>query len=510
MNGQDPNNLGNNINKNNEGNATVLGNMSAQALGPMPSAPNTPGAPTNAPIPPVTPQPQAPSNPTPPMPTPSVAQPQPMQTPQPQPAVNPGLNGQSGTPMTPPTPGVQANVVNVPQNPVPPKEPAIVNPSGQVVNPAPNPTPQVGQAQPIPGVAPTQNNGTSTGTDPVIAANTNGFVEPNKAENIGMMPPSQDQKKETKPMNKVLFIVLIVVLIAGVAYGVYYYLSVSKTKIEVTPKSNIEVSVGEVLSTNPSDYATIVGTSPANCTLEGINNIDTSKAGSHEYTIKCNDKAYKGTITIKDTTGPTLGVNLIYKTVGSTMHIDELVNKCEDESGCTYEFQDAQIANGYLNNAGGPNEIGIKATDSSGNTTTENAILYVVPYDIKFFNLCSSTPETKDTYTKTISDRFAIGTDGLEFISLGASRREYKFEFTNQAAYQNAIGDKPNTLTFEEITGFAEYDDAALTFIVSNDLNTNTLNTEAGGMFPTKYMEIRNYYEKMGLTCNVDQLSPVE
>ncbi|MEG0977532.1 MAG: hypothetical protein RSF02_03150, partial [Bacilli bacterium] len=125
------------------------------------------------------------------------------------------------------------------------------------------PTPQVQPVQNVQPVQPAQpvqqtgNSGTNgqpymaqpiPGTTNEQTVNSNGFVEPNKVENIGTVPPpvTNNNKKKQKPINKVLFIILIVVLICGVAYGIYYYLSVSKPKVSVKMKPLV-VNVDEKL-----------------------------------------------------------------------------------------------------------------------------------------------------------------------------------------------------------------------------------------------------------------------
>lgn len=484
MNGQNPNNLENTNNENGM-NANVLGN--AQSLGNIPNVPNPSGG-GNIPIPPapaVPPMPQTPGT--------NATAPGNVQGPQPNPIP---------VPSAPATGTVNAGVTNPQAGVEKPKEPVVVSPNGQVVNPTPIANNPTMQTQPIPGTAPQSSNGPASqavGMDPVMSVNTNGFVEPNKAENIGAMPPSKDQQKQTKPANKILFILLIVSLIAVVAYGVYYYLSVSKSKVEVTPKE-VAISVGDTLSTNPSDYATIKGTNPANCTVNTLN-VDVATMGSYEYTIECNNKAYKGTVVVKDGDGPVLGVNILYKKIGSSLVVDEFVRGCEDPSGCSYEFSDATTVMNNMNELGGPYEVAIKAVDEQQNETTENAILYVMPYDVQWFSVCGTEPIVGTNYTKTSLDRFAVGSDGTSFIHLGASRREVKYVFNSEKDYEAAILDKPNTLTFDNNTGFATYDDEKLTVSISNDLNLSTLNTEFNGAFPTDFLALQSAYANKGIVC---------
>lgn len=382
----------------------------------------------------------------------------------------------------------------------------VINPNMNMVNNTEVVNPNIGiensnidiQPQPIPGTVPNMglpNNG----------INSNGFVEPNKVENIGTMPPNNNENKKKKSMNKGVFILLILALMLLVAYGVYYLLSLSKSKVDVKLKDNLTVSLGEVLSSDINDYATITGTNSANCTLMTAN-VDTSKIGDYQYTITCEEDTYTGTISVKDTMAPIVDLNIVYKTVNSAVTVEDFVKDCTDDSKCETELVNASTVNNYLTTVGGPYNIEIKAKDSLDNTTTVHGILYVVPYDIKAFLSCSSAEESMTEFkaNKTVIDKLTVGNDGTNISYLGAARREFKYIFTDEAEYKNAIGNKEYNLTFDGQTGLAMFDDENLTLTISTDLDINSLNTDAGGTFPTLYPDILNYYQTTrGYTCQV-------
>ena len=123
-----------------------------------------------------------------------------------------------------------------------------VNPT---VTPVNNTAPQ---AQPIPGTEGTPSPQFSNLTANTVGINSgnlnNNFVSPQKIDNIGVIPPTGNEpsKKAKKPMSKVLFTVIILLLIAGVAYGVYYFLSQSK-KVKLEGKT-VNIDLGSTLSTN--------------------------------------------------------------------------------------------------------------------------------------------------------------------------------------------------------------------------------------------------------------------
>ena len=366
-------------------------------------------------------------------------------------------------------------------------------------------------AQPIPGTEGTYQatslTGNTVGTGTASLGqeniNTNGYVEPNRVENIGSVPPSnQTPVKQKKPMNKTLFVVLIIVLIAAVAIGVYYFLNMSNS-VNVSIK-DVNIGVGETLSDNISDYATITGKNADTCTLNN-RNVDTSTIGEYEFEINCGDDKYTGKVIVSDMTAPVATTNVVYKVVNDTINSDEFVSSCEDPSGCDYTFADEAIVNGYLQTAGGPYTVGMNVTDEAGNTTTLDAYLYVSAYDILAYTSCILDNQTVSGYqaNKAITDFFPIGRDASNELSyLGIGRRIYTYVFTNIEEYNTVKGEKPNTLTFDNVTGLASYDDENLTITISTDLSNATLNTEAGGTFGPSYAIFRQYYTDKGYTCS--------
>ena len=63
------------------------------------------------------------------------------------------------------------------------------------------------------------NIGGGIGQEPGISLgtiNNNGFVEPTKIEDIGAVPPKQEKPK--RPMNKVLFIIFLILSITGTTF----------------------------------------------------------------------------------------------------------------------------------------------------------------------------------------------------------------------------------------------------------------------------------------------------
>ena len=516
MNGQNPNNQLNQGGTNNTSgtNSTVLGSVGptpvaqpASAANPAPSAPNPTTGATPPPASPVTPGPQA-------TPATNVAQP-----PQPQAPVKPAqpqvaptansANPQSATPVNhTPMANPTAGATQAPASPATPRPQAA--PTQNLGSDEKTPV-----AQPIPGTSGTPyqansltGNTVGVGTPSVGQnnLNANGFVEPNKTENIGTVPPpaqpNNAKGKKKAPISKPLFIIIIVVLIAAVAFGVYYFLSISN-KTTVSLKT-VEVGVGDVLSDNINDYATISGNDAASCTLN-IRNVDTSTIGEYDFSVTCGNDTYNGKVKVSDITAPTYSLNTVYKTVNEGVTVDEFVASCEDPSECTTSFVDESVLDSNLATAGGPYDIEINITDGAGNSTVATAQLYVTENPIQIFKNCESPNTEVSGYqaTKTITDYLPMGSSaGVGIIYLGVSQRIYTYVFTDAEEYAEVVGDKESTLTFDGVTGQASYNDDDLTFQIVTDLSIDTLNTEAGGTFPSLYNDIQTYYSTNGYMCN--------
>lgn len=370
------------------------------------------------------------------------------------------------------------------------------------------PTPTEAVATPIPGTENNSNmpsNSGGIGADPsgITLGNAGGtYVEPTKIEDIGAVPPKQEKPK--RPMNKVLFVIIIVVLIAGVAFGLYYYLNMSSNKVNVTLK-DVTINLGDTVSDNINDYATVTGGGADSCNLNN-NNINANAIGDYNFTIICGDDTYSGTVHVVDKTPPKAQLNVVYKVVGdTTISVDDFIKTCTDSSNCMYSFADEEAVQGYLATPGGPYNIEIKLSDDAKNSKPVNAVLYVAPYDITAITECLSPETSIEGYdgTMTISDNLLIGssTEGLNY--MGISRRIYTYTFANEEDYLSVIGEKEEVITFNNHTGLASYDDEKYILTISEDLPKSMLDLEAGGTFDASYGGFKtNYYENtLGYTC---------
>ncbi|MEG1363840.1 MAG: hypothetical protein RSC92_05375, partial [Clostridia bacterium] len=331
------------------------------------------------------------------------------------------------------------------------------------------------------------------GTTNEEMVNSNAFVEPTKVENIGTVPPPiiNNNKKKQKPLNKILFTILIIVLICGVAYGVYYYLSLSKPKVTVKTKPLI-VNVDAKLSDNINDYVTITGANSANCVLN-TSNVDTKKEGEYTYKVTCGKESFSGKIVVKDTVGPIVVLKDVYVLVNETIKPDDFISTCS-EKDCVYSFVDKKLLETNLQKIG-TYEIEIIVTDKKDNKTNVKGQLFVLPEKVKLVFSCLSKEEklTTPVASKTINDRFPIN-DTNNY--LGYATRLYKYVFADETTYKTAIGEKKETISFDNITGRAIYDDKLFSLSITTNLSEENLNKEYGKSFPKGYAEISSYYEE--------------
>lgn len=358
-----------------------------------------------------------------------------------------------------------------------------------------NSTPPVNNpvAQPIPGTESLMpGNKAEANNNFATDNNINNFSNFNKNQNIGMIPPQNIEPKKKKTLGKILFVILIIILIIGVAFGVYYFLNISNNTVKLTPK-NVSVGLGETIPDNIKEYAIITKGNASICNVN-TRNVNTTLAGEYEVTITCGKSVYKTKVIVSDKKAPDAKLNLLFRTVNSTLTVDDFIKSCSDPSNCKTSFVDESKVNEYLKTPGGPYEIEIAAEDDLGNKAIYKTTLYVTSDPITGFVYFTSPETTLTDYKakKIINDIFPIN-QYLTFLNV--ARRDYKYTFENAKVYEEVIGNKENIITFDGVTGIAKYNDKELSLEISTDLSITTLNNENNGSFPTSYPDIQTIYK---------------
>ncbi len=372
---------------------------------------------------------------------------------------NPGINPNSNpsTVMAPP-----------PSNPVTP-EPAYTNP--QNINPMP------------------------------------GF-EPNS---IGVTPPiSLEPEKEPKKKknNKTIFVIVIILVLFGIGFGTYYVLKYTdilnnKPKIEITTR-NLEINLGDTLSTNINDYATITNTDVTNCTID-TTGVNVNTPGTYTYTISCGEIRESGSVVVVDNTELEVNTKKVYKVVGESVNPTDFIE--EVNTTYSYEFVNSEEVNNYLNGSAGTYKVKIKV--SAGEKTREvEADLVVILSEIKGYLVCSSKEQVveNNSASMVVREKFGIiDTDTAKNVYGNIYSQEYIFKFSDETEYTNYLAEYNayNSITINNITGSASFDNDDLEITITREKTDSELETEYGITNSTTWSDIRNHFTgTLGYDCS--------
>ncbi len=314
---------------------------------------------------------------------------------------------------------------------------------------------------------------------------------------IGSVPPvDPTSKKEKKTGKKGWFIFLVIVFILIIGALIFYYLRISKGTLSnavVTKEINMEM--GEELSTNINDYATFKSIASSNCVLN-TKNVDILNAGTYEYSITCGNRAYKGNITIKDSQAPVVKTKTLVKKINDPVNPEEFISECADSSGCTYKFQNPEIVNTHLQQAG-TYDMNIIINDASNNSTTVAVKLIVIDGDIKVYLNCVLKDQAEENFAGIVSyiDKIGINTD-TNYAGIHFNIKEYTASSVDE--YNRIKNEYINnqTLIINNGLGNPIFDDTNLTITIEDALNE--------AEFGESYSEIKTYYEKTkNYQCNI-------
>lgn len=316
---------------------------------------------------------------------------------------------------------------------------------------------------------------------------------------IGSVPPVDPTGKGEKKSKKknVLFIILVIIFILAIGGLIFYYLHVSKGSIgNAVETKELQFELGKSLPTDINEYATFKSISGSNCILN-VNNVDTSKAGTYEYTITCGNNTYKGNIVIKDSSAPEAKSKTIVKKVNDTITPEEFISECNDSTECTYEFADSELVANNMKQAG-TYEFDIIVKDANENSNTIPVKLIVIDSDIKVYLNCGLSNQTIEGFNGSVSyiDKIGIST---EHQYVGLYFKITEFIVTTEEEYNNIKNNytENGILDINNGEGTPIFDDTNLTITFEE-----TLSGEAD--FGTDYSSIKTYYETTkGYKCNI-------
>ena len=334
----------------------------------------------------------------------------------------------------------------------------------------------------------------SIGTDPTIVQTIDSLdFEPTASKS----KKKKSKKKSTTPnpdkkqhsiLKKIVFTIVILGLMAGVAFGVYYYLSLgtgkntpSKAKFTLDDKT---IYVGENLSNNIMDYGNFNTVDISNCKLD-IENVNTEESGQYKYSVTCNNEKVTANISVIERQKFNLETLFIYKEVNTDITINDFIKSNEDY---TYYFTDETALNEYMQTPGGPYSIGINVKSESGNETIIYAALYVLPSKPLMYLTCTSSMQNN----YTIIDKIAFNTSKN---NMNISTRTYSYEFTNENDYYNYLNTIDNgKINIDNHEGIVIMNNNTNTLKVITTLTNEILSNEYGSSFPNTYSEISSYY----------------
>ncbi len=332
----------------------------------------------------------------------------------------------------------------------------------------------------------------------VESLDTTPVAQPEVVEEVGKTPPPKEKKQ--KPMSKGIFVLLIITLIAGVAYGVYYYLSHGNSRDNRVKTKAVVVNLGEDLPLNLEDYAIFDGINPDNCVLD-TKEVDKEKEGTYNFLIVCGNESFKGTIEIKDDLELAVTLKNVYKTKEDTISAEDFILEC-NKSSCTYKFENEEEVLTLLEENGGPHNVSIIVTSGSKSKTVTGQ-LTVTDTPVRALLNCTSPSEAKTEINarKVVMDSLAIGGEG-ENVFLGIATRSYKYTFESADEYNKIKTEYTGKTEFDEYVGEIKFNDEDMQLILTVKLTNETLDLEYGSTFLKKYADIRSYYENtLGYNC---------
>ncbi len=284
-------------------------------------------------------------------------------------------------------------------------------------------------------------------------------LPPNDFASVPVPPIQNDNKKKKKKKepkengtnvsSKALIVILLIILIAAIGFGVYYFLTMVKTKAEsVTIVTNdLNLELGSFLSQNIDNYATITGYQKENCTLD-LDSINMSKVSTYKYKVTCGTTEKEGTVIVNDTTKPEVVVSDLTLAPNSNLNVADFIEKCTDASKCSYSFiNDVEGLTAKV----GEYDVEILVSDEYNNTTTATAKLIISRNAPVKYLTCVSKGEVLDDIAATYTNTYKIGIDAKDtFVN---ATRTANFIFKDKASYESIANSYDKNVGIHEIVG---------------------------------------------------------
>jgi hypothetical protein len=314
-------------------------------------------------------------------------------------------------------------------------------------------------------------------------------------------PPSFDNSnaKKGQKANKILIIILILIIIGGIGYGVYYYLTMAKESAPTQSfvLKDVIVELGDTLSSDIDDYATITGYDKSVCSLD-ITEVDSDKIGTYTFYVECSEDRKSGVVIVDDTTSPKAIVNDLTVLPNSSIDAEDFIDSCIDASSCTYEFEDSDMVETYLTTIG-EYEVNIIVSDEYQNTTTVTAKLIVSNNaPVKYLTCTSSLSDISDI-SASLSTTYKIGVSSSNAFYNATKKSNFIFDTLNE--YNDNVNNYDESVGINNITGSANFDESTKTITISKELTLSEFNTDLSVNLADDINTIEMYLKILGYTC---------
>ena len=303
--------------------------------------------------------------------------------------------------------------------------------------------------------------------------------------------PNPD-KKPGDLIKKIIFVIIILLLMAGVAYGVYFYLSLGRKKnVSKFTLEDKVVYLGDNLSSSVIEYGDFSTIDISECNLD-ISSVKTDTVGEYPFSVTCGKTKYSAKIFVTERIIFNVEAVPVYKNQGDTVDATEFF-KVTDE-GYSFEFIDAPAVESYLSSGEGLYQVDIKVINNKGNETILTSVLYVLTQNSDMKLTCNSAQLKDDLIPYNIIDVIALDAE-KEYLDL--SIRTYSFVFADESEFELTKNKIENgKLTIEEKSGYALVDNINKRIKIVDKLKKDTLDKEYGEEFPKKYVFIKKFYQE--------------
>ncbi len=356
-----------------------------------------------------------------------------------------------------------------------------INQTGAVTNvPSPQESavpPQTQPMQPTPGVQP----------EPTPQP-----IEPldDKKNKKGKKKKSTTPNPDKKPhdtLKKVIFAVIILLLMGGVAYGLYFYLSLARKNHKIFTLKDVTIYVGDTISHNINDYGDFSKIDISSCLITGLDSIDASTPGTYNYSVKCGSTKHSAKIEVLSIPEISFATKVVYKKINDIPEIDEFVLTSNE-----YEYLTDNISLKDNVKSNGVYGISISVSHSSGSEKLGYAVLYVVDKAPAMSLSCTSKTTNKTDYGYSVTDYFVFDENRK---NLDYSLRLYNYQYDDELAFENALNNiENNRITIDGRSGYFIMDTINKTISLVAKLDNEQLKAENNETLSETYTAINSYY----------------